>query len=116
MAITCLVAITLLFDVPAIFTGKVIAVSDGDTITVLVEKTQIKVRLDGIDCPESKQAFGQKAKEATSHLVVPHSPRPSSCPSPKATDNATSMNPCSNHLSEHDSRHAKSPVNSTLCH
>jgi len=34
--------------------GKVVGVSDGDTITVLNEKTPIKVRLCGIDCPEKK--------------------------------------------------------------
>src|SRR5688500_6138898 len=38
------------------FTGRVVKVADGDTITVLVAKKQIKVRLDGIDAPERKQA------------------------------------------------------------
>lgn len=52
------------------FSGKCVSVSDGDTITVLTaENTQIKVRLYGIDCPEKKQDFGQKAKEFTSSLV-----------------------------------------------
>jgi endonuclease YncB( thermonuclease family) len=41
------------------FTGRVVKVADGDTLTVLVNKTQIRVRLDGIDAPESKQAFGK---------------------------------------------------------
>ncbi|MDP3386064.1 MAG: thermonuclease family protein [Eubacteriales bacterium] len=46
--------------------GKVIGVSDGDTIVFLDQgNKQIKVRLDGIDCPESKQPFGQKAKQFT---------------------------------------------------
>lgn len=46
--------------------GKVVGVSDGDTIVFLKEDNrQIKVRLDGIDCPESKQPFGQKAKQFT---------------------------------------------------
>jgi endonuclease YncB( thermonuclease family) len=39
------------------FTGRVVKVADGDTLTVLVNKTQVRVRLDGIDAPESKQAF-----------------------------------------------------------
>ncbi|MFA5659703.1 MAG: thermonuclease family protein, partial [Oscillospiraceae bacterium] len=44
--------------------------ADGDTITVLTaENIQIKVRLYGIDCPEKKQDFGQKAKEFTASLV-----------------------------------------------
>ena len=51
------------------FTGIVIKVTDGDTIVVLTEtKEQIKVRLEGIDCPEFKQDFGYKAKQATSNL------------------------------------------------
>lgn len=53
--------------------GKVIGISDGDTITVLREqdttKEQVKIRLYGIDCPESHQAFGSAAKQATSDLV-----------------------------------------------
>lgn len=44
------------------FTGKVVKVSDGDTIQVMHEGKAEKVRLAGIDCPESKQPFGQAAK------------------------------------------------------
>jgi endonuclease YncB( thermonuclease family) len=43
--------------------GKVIAVSDGDTITVLDAKSQWhKIRLAGIDAPESGQPFGKRSK------------------------------------------------------
>jgi micrococcal nuclease len=46
-------------------TGKVVAIADGDTLTVLDEsKTQHKIRLAGIDAPEKGQAFGTKAREA----------------------------------------------------
>ena len=48
--------------------GKVVAVADGDTITVLQEKKQIKVRLHGIDAPESGQDFGQVANDFTADL------------------------------------------------
>ncbi len=51
------------------FSGKVVGVADGDTITVLHDRTQVHVRLDGIDCPERGQAFGSRAKEFTSDLV-----------------------------------------------
>ena len=54
----------------AIHGGKVVGVTDGDTITVLTpDKVQIKVRLYGIDCPEAKPAFGNRAKQATSDAV-----------------------------------------------
>jgi micrococcal nuclease len=51
------------------FSGKVVGVTDGDTITVLHERTPVKVRLHGIDCPESGQDFGTRAKQATSELA-----------------------------------------------
>jgi endonuclease YncB( thermonuclease family) len=38
------------------FTGKVIAVKDGDSIVVLRDKKQITIRLQDIDCPELAQA------------------------------------------------------------
>ena len=44
--------------------GKVIHISDGDTIHILTaEKEKYKIRLNDIDAPESKQAFGNKSKE-----------------------------------------------------
>jgi endonuclease YncB( thermonuclease family) len=49
--------------------GKVVGVSDGDTITVLVDKKPIKIRLEGIDAPEAKQSFGNRSKQALSDLV-----------------------------------------------
>lgn len=47
-------------------TGKVIAVKDGDTIEMLVNNKPVTIRLHGIDCPEKKQPFGQKARQLTS--------------------------------------------------
>ena len=50
--------------------GRVIGVSDGDTITVLdADNRQYKIPLAGIDAPESHQAFGQKSKANLSALV-----------------------------------------------
>jgi len=55
---------------PQPITGKVVGVSDGDTITVLDDqKRQHKIRLDGIDAPESSQDFGSRAKQSLSDLV-----------------------------------------------
>jgi len=50
---------------------RVVGIHDGDSITVLsVEKKQIKIRLEGIDAPELKQAFGSRAKEHLSSLIM----------------------------------------------
>jgi endonuclease YncB( thermonuclease family) len=50
--------------------GRVVGVSDGDTITVLDStKTQHKIRLAGIDAPEKKQSFGQSSKKRLSDMV-----------------------------------------------
>ena len=51
------------------FDARVVGVSDGDTITVLDGRTRVKVRLNGIDCPEKRQAFGARAKQLTSELA-----------------------------------------------
>ena len=50
-------------------TGKVVKIADGDTLTMLVGKTQIKVRLEGIDTPERAQPFGRKAGQALAKKV-----------------------------------------------
>ena len=63
----CLLVAQLSFA--AELTGLVVGVSDGDTITVLVDKTPYKIRLAGIDAPESRQAFGQASKQHLSALV-----------------------------------------------
>ncbi len=49
--------------------GKVVGVSDGDTITVMHNGKGEKIRLYGIDCPEKGQAFGKRAKQFSSKMV-----------------------------------------------
>lgn len=50
--------------------GRVIRVSDGDTLVLLSEaKEEIKVRMNFIDTPETAQAYGQKATMALTNLV-----------------------------------------------
>jgi micrococcal nuclease len=51
------------------FSGPVISILDGDTIEVLHNNRAERIRLNGIDCPEKGQAYGQKAKEAVADLV-----------------------------------------------
>lgn len=53
-----------------VLSGKVVKIADGDTFTLLVNNhDQVKVRLDGIDAPEKKQAFGNKAKQFLSSMI-----------------------------------------------
>lgn len=53
-----------------VLVGRVVGVSDGDTVTVLdARQRQHTIRLGGIDAPESRQAFGQRAKLALSEIV-----------------------------------------------
>nr|DAN83795.1 MAG TPA: nuclease-like protein [Caudoviricetes sp.] len=52
------------------FNGKVVSIHDGDTITVLQDKQQIKVRLFGIDAPELKQPYGKKSKQFLANLIA----------------------------------------------
>ncbi len=50
--------------------GKVVGVSDGDTITVLTDgRESIRIRLAEIDAPEKSQAFGQRSKQSLSDMV-----------------------------------------------
>lgn len=72
---TTLILFALLFTTISItyaenLTGRVVAVADGDTITVLDNNNnQYKIRLAGIDAPEKKQAFGNMSKKSLSDLV-----------------------------------------------
>jgi endonuclease YncB( thermonuclease family) len=52
-------------------TGKVVEVSDGDTITILVPgNNQRKVRLAEIDAPERGQPYGSKAAQMLADMVA----------------------------------------------
>ena len=61
LAATCLLAED--------FTGRVVGISDGDTIRVLHEGRAERVRLWGIDAPESGQPWGTRAKQFTGDLA-----------------------------------------------
>lgn len=63
-------SLVLAFSFPAYadFSGRVVSIADGDTITVLVERKQVKVRLVEIDAPENAQAFGNRSKQSLSDM------------------------------------------------
>ncbi len=50
--------------------GRVVKVTDGDTVTVLdAQRQQHVIRLSGIDAPEKNQPYGQKSKAHLSQTV-----------------------------------------------
>lgn len=73
MKFLCVLAVMVLLPLATsaeTLSGRVVGVHDGDTITVLdANHKQYKVRLAGIDAPESKQAFGTRSKESLSRMV-----------------------------------------------
>lgn len=72
-AIVTLLIFGIVFAAPpkvvSTLTGKVIGVTDGDTVKVLVNRQTVKVRLEAIDAPESSQSFGTKSRQALSKMV-----------------------------------------------
>jgi endonuclease YncB( thermonuclease family) len=50
--------------------GRVVAVTDGDTLSLLVGHQQYTVRLAGIDAPERRQAWGDRSKANLSRLSM----------------------------------------------
>lgn len=69
----CLFAVAVAAGLDAVtetFHGKVVEVADGDTIVVLpVGRRAVRIRVDGIDCPEFGQAYSYQAKQFTVSLV-----------------------------------------------
>lgn len=53
----------------ALIVGLVVAIADGDTLTVLNEDfQQVKIRLAEIDAPEKKQPFGTRSRQSLGEL------------------------------------------------
>jgi endonuclease YncB( thermonuclease family) len=50
--------------------GKVVRVSDGDTLTLLIDRKPVTVRLTEIDAPEKKQAFGERSRQSLADLCA----------------------------------------------
>ncbi|MEJ7606133.1 MAG: thermonuclease family protein [Bryobacteraceae bacterium] len=72
ICIIATVALVLALPFPALaesFEGRVVAITDGDTIRILRDGEQVRVRLHGIDAPEKKQAFGTRARQYAGELA-----------------------------------------------
>ena len=67
--LTVFLASALSFGLGEEFRGKVVRVLDGDTIEVMHHGQAERIRLNGIDCPEKAQPFGERAKKYTSSLA-----------------------------------------------
>jgi endonuclease YncB( thermonuclease family) len=56
-------------DESNVLSGRVVGIADGDTLTLLVGREQVRIRLAQIDAPESNQPYGKKSKAALSALA-----------------------------------------------
>lgn len=56
-------------------TGLVVGIADGDTLRVLVDRREVRVRLDQIDAPEKAQAFGQRSRQSLAEMAFRQSAR-----------------------------------------
>lgn len=62
--------VTAKFPIEQLY-GAVVGIADGDTITVLdANKMQHKIRLDGIDAPESNQDHGTQARKVLGKKLI----------------------------------------------
>jgi endonuclease YncB( thermonuclease family) len=49
--------------------GRVVKIADGDTLTLLVDRTEHRIRLSEIDTPERGQDWSRRARQALSEKV-----------------------------------------------
>jgi endonuclease YncB( thermonuclease family) len=52
------------------FDAQVVRVVDGDSLIVLMDKQQLRVRLKEIDAPELKQPFGKHSRQSLTGLCA----------------------------------------------
>jgi len=67
LLLTAAVAVGSLFAEQ--FVGKVVAITDGDTLKVLRSGAEVRVRLHGIDAPEHRQPFAARARQFVGDLA-----------------------------------------------
>lgn len=54
---------------PNVIQGEVVGITDGDTLTILMDRKQYKIRLAEIDTPERGQPYASRAQQALSELA-----------------------------------------------
>lgn len=71
LALACFAFIALTTQAFAEITGKVVSVTDGDTIKVLdSQNKEHKIRLGGIDAPEKSQPYGRASQKNLASLIA----------------------------------------------
>lgn len=53
-----------------VYKGKVVKVTDGDSIRILADNEELRIRLAEIDAPEKGQPFWKKSKDILAHYVA----------------------------------------------
>lgn len=66
----CVCCVALLTARQEHFSARVVTVIDGDTIVVLRDGHEVRVRLEGIDAPEAGQEFWEQAKAFMTDAVL----------------------------------------------
>jgi micrococcal nuclease len=61
-------ALAVLLQAGAALAHPVVGITDGDTLTLLVDQRPVKIRIHGIDAPERRQPFGAKSRQSLSEL------------------------------------------------
>ena len=51
------------------FEGRVVEIVDGDTVGVMHDGRAERIRLNGIDAPEKRQAFGRRAQDYLGEMI-----------------------------------------------
>jgi endonuclease YncB( thermonuclease family) len=65
-----LLAFGIIAAAAEVLEGRVIAVADGDTITVLdASNRQHRIRINGIDAPEKRQPFADRSRQNLSRMA-----------------------------------------------
>lgn len=65
------VALAILGSASSPYSAKVIGVADGDTLTVLRDdRTQVRIRLWGVDAPESGQDWGDRSRRRLVETII----------------------------------------------